>query len=61
MGLASAKSTSWEAEWRLAPGRHHLRVAVDTEARFWAVYDAGTGAMPPPPRLGSSGRAGIGG
>jgi IS30 family transposase len=26
------------------PGRHHLRVAVDTEARFWAVYDAGTGA-----------------
>src|SRR5215203_2605165 len=29
---------------RRAPRRHHLRVAVDTEARFWAVYDAGTGA-----------------
>ena len=28
----------------MGPGRHHLRVAVDTEARFWAVYDAGTGA-----------------
>jgi transposase, IS30 family len=28
----------------LHAGRHHLRVAVDAEARFWAVYDAGTGA-----------------
>ncbi len=44
MGLASAKSIAWEAEVAAGPGRHHLRVAVDTEARFWAVYDAGTGA-----------------
>ena len=44
MGLASAKSTAWEAEAAAGPGRHHHRVAVDTEARFWAVYDAGTGA-----------------
>jgi IS30 family transposase len=44
MGLASAKSTAWEAELASGPGRHHLRVAVDAEARFWAVYDAGTGA-----------------
>ena len=45
MGLASAKSIAWEAEAAArAPGRHHLRVAVDTEARLWAVYDAGTGA-----------------
>ena len=44
MGLASAKSIAWEAEMAVGPGRHHLRVAVDTEARFWAVYDAGTGA-----------------
>jgi transposase, IS30 family len=44
MGLASAKSIAWEAEVAAAPGRHHLRVAVDTEARFWAVYDAGTSA-----------------
>jgi IS30 family transposase len=44
MGLASAKSTAWEAEAAAGPGRHHLRVAVDAEARFWAVYDAGTGA-----------------
>jgi IS30 family transposase len=44
MGLASAKSIAWEAEVAAGPGRHHLRVAVDTEARFWAVYDAGNGA-----------------
>lgn len=44
MGFASAKSIAWEAEVAAGPGRHHLRVAVDTEARFWAVYDAGTGA-----------------
>jgi len=44
MGFASAKSIAWEAEVAPRPGRHHLRVAVDTEARFWAVYDAGTGA-----------------
>jgi transposase, IS30 family len=44
MGLASAKSTAWEAEVAAGPGRHHLRVAVDAEARFWAVYDAGAGA-----------------
>jgi transposase, IS30 family len=44
MGLASAKSIAWEAEAAVGPGRHHLRVAVDTEAPFWAVYDAGTGA-----------------
>lgn len=44
MGLASAKSIAWEAEVAAGPGRHHLRVAVDAEARFWAVYDAGTGA-----------------
>src|SRR5215213_10858274 len=44
MGLASAKSIAWEAEAAAGPGRHHLRVAVDAEARFWAVYDAGTGA-----------------
>ena len=44
MGLASAKSIAWEAEVAAGPGRHHLRVAVDTEARFWAVYDAGTSA-----------------
>ena len=44
MGLASAKSIAWEAEVAAGPGRHHLRVAVDTEARFWAVHDAGTGA-----------------
>ena len=44
MGLASAKSIGWEAAVAAGPGRHHLRVAVDTEARFWAVYDAGTGA-----------------
>src|SRR5215203_889933 len=44
MGLASAKSIAWEAEVAAGPGRHHLRVAVDMEARFWAVYDAGTGA-----------------
>ena len=44
MGLASAKSIAWEAEVAAGPGRHHLRVAVDTEARFWAVYHAGTGA-----------------
>src|SRR5829696_8816059 len=44
MGLASAKSIAWEAEVAAGPGRHHLRVAVDREARFWAVYDAGTGA-----------------
>jgi transposase, IS30 family len=44
MGLASAKSIAWEAEVAADRGRHHLRVAVDTEARFWAVYDAGTGA-----------------
>jgi transposase, IS30 family len=44
MGLASAKSIVWEAEVAAGPGRHHLRVAVDAEARFWAVYDAGTGA-----------------
>src|SRR5215207_7527241 len=43
MGLASAKSIAWETEAAAGPGRHHLRVAVDTEARFWAVYDAGTG------------------
>src|SRR5215217_3223791 len=44
MGLASAKSIAWEAEVAAGPGRHHLRVAVDAEARFWAVYDAGSGA-----------------
>ena len=44
MGFASAKSIAWEAEVAAGPGRHHLRVAVDTEDRFWAVYDAGTGA-----------------
>jgi transposase, IS30 family len=44
MGLASAKSTAWEAEAAAGPSRHHLRVAVDTEARFWAAYDAGAGA-----------------
>jgi hypothetical protein len=44
MGLASAKSIAWEAEVAAGPGRHHLRVAVDSEARFWAVYDAGNGA-----------------
>jgi transposase, IS30 family len=44
LGLASAKSIAWEAEAAVGPGRHHLRVAVDAEARFWAVYDAGTGA-----------------
>ena len=44
MGLASAKSIAWEAEVAAGPGRHHLRVAVDAEVRFWAVYDAGTGA-----------------
>ena len=44
MGLASAKSIAWEAEVAAGPGRHHLRVAVEAEARFWAVYDAGTGA-----------------
>jgi transposase, IS30 family len=44
MGLASAKSIGWEAEVTAGPGRHHLRVAVEAEARFWAVYDAGTGA-----------------
>jgi transposase-like protein len=44
MGLASAKSIAWEAAVAAGPGRHHLRVAVDTEVRFWAVYDAGTGA-----------------
>src|SRR5215216_3695124 len=44
MGFASAKSIAWEAEVAVGPGRHHLRVAIDTEARFWAVYDAGTGA-----------------
>ena len=39
MGLASAKSIAWgKLRWRLGPGRHHLRVAVDAEARFWAVY-----------------------
>ena len=42
--MASAKSIAWEAEVAAGPGRHHLRVAVDAEARFWAVYDAGTGA-----------------
>ena len=44
MGLASAKSIAWEAEVAAGPGRHHLRVAVDAEARFWASFDAGTGA-----------------
>ena len=44
MGFASAKSIAWEAEVAAGPGRHHLRVTVDAEARFWAVYDAGTGA-----------------
>ena len=44
MALASAKSIAWEAEVAAGPGRHHLRVAVDREARFWAVYDAGSGA-----------------
>jgi hypothetical protein len=44
MGLASVKSIAWEAEVAAGPGRHHLRVAVDAEARFWAIYDAGTGA-----------------
>src|SRR5215218_4026993 len=45
MGLASAKSIAWEAEAAAGPGRHHLRVAVDTEVLFWAVYDAGTGTV----------------
>jgi transposase, IS30 family len=44
MGLASAMSIAWEAEVAAGPGRHHLRVAVDTEAGFWAVYDTGGGA-----------------
>jgi transposase, IS30 family len=44
MGFVSAKSIAWEAEVAAGPGRHHLRVVVDAEARFWAVYDAGTGA-----------------
>jgi transposase, IS30 family len=44
MGFASAKSIAWEAEVAAGLGRHHLRVAVDAEARFWAVYDAGAGA-----------------
>jgi transposase, IS30 family len=44
LGLASAKSIAWEAELAAGPGRHHLRVAVEAEARFWAVYDAGAGA-----------------
>jgi IS30 family transposase len=44
IGLASAKSIAWEAEVAAGPGRHHLRVAVEAEARFWAVYDSGTGA-----------------
>ena len=44
MGFASAKSIAWEAEVAVGHGRHHLRVAVDAEARFWAVYDAGSGA-----------------
>ena len=54
MGLASAKSIAWEAEVAAGPGRHHLRVAVDAEARFWAVYDAGTGAD------GAASAAGVG-
>jgi IS30 family transposase len=44
IGSASAKSIAWEAEAAAGPGRHHLRIAVDTEARFWAVCEAGTGA-----------------
>jgi transposase, IS30 family len=44
MGLASAMSIAWEAEVAAGPGRHHLRVAVDTEAGFWAVYGTGGGA-----------------
>jgi transposase, IS30 family len=44
MGFASAKSIAWEAEVVAGPGRHHLRVAVEAEAQFWAVYDAGPGA-----------------
>jgi hypothetical protein len=44
MGFVSAKSIAWEAEVAAGLGRHHLRVAVDAEARFWALYDAGTGA-----------------
>jgi transposase, IS30 family len=44
MRFASAKSIAWEAEVTAAPGRHHLRVAVDKEARFWAIFDVGTGA-----------------
>jgi transposase len=44
MGLASAMSIAWEAEVAAGPSTHHLRVAVDTEAGFWAVYDTGGGA-----------------
>jgi IS30 family transposase len=61
MGLASAKSTAWEAEAAAGPGRHHFRVAVDAEARFWAVYDVGTGADAAADAVGSAGRPGIGG
>ena len=61
MGLASAKSIAWEAEVAAGPGRHHLRVAVDAEARFWAVDDAGTGADAAASAAGVAGRLGIGG
>src|SRR4029453_7291847 len=54
MGFASAKSIAWEAEVAAGVGRHHLRVAVDAEARFWAVYDAGAGAD------GAASAAGVG-
>ena len=44
LGFASGEVDRWEAEVAAGPGRHHLRVEVDAETGFWAVYEAGGGA-----------------
>lgn len=61
MGLASAMSIAWEAEVAAGPGRHHLRVAVDTEEGSGRSMTPAVAPMPPPLRLGLAARPSIGG
>jgi hypothetical protein len=61
MGLASAKSIAWEAEAAAGPGRHHFASPSIRRLCSGRSTTPALAPMPPPPRLGLAGRAGIGG
>ena len=41
LGFTSSRLTTWEGDVGQVRDRHHLRVDVDREVAFWAVFDGG--------------------